>query len=177
MINKIRNWQIAGAIFTVIAGTCVHFIHEWFGGTVTAVIGAVNESTWEHLKLIFWPVFLFGIVEYIVYGKKIKGFLTAKVLSILVGMISIVALFYTYAGILGKNYLGIDIAVFILGTIAAYLFSYKHLYRIGTRYLSSGAALLSAILLALLLVCFIVFTYDPPKIGLFLDPVSGFYGI
>ena len=40
----------------LVAGTLLHFVYEWFGGNVWAVIGAVNESTWEHLKLLFFPV-------------------------------------------------------------------------------------------------------------------------
>ncbi len=176
-MDKIRNWQIAGGIFTVIAGTLVHFIYGWFGGTAAAFIGAVNESTWEHLKLLFWPFFVFGILEYIAYGKNLKGFLPAKGLSVLIGMILIVVLFYTYSGILGKNFLAIDIALFVIGTGAAYFFSYRHLYRLRSRYLSAASETGAILLLAALIVCFLLFTYHPPEIGLFLDPVSGHYGI
>ena len=60
-MDRIRKWSIAGVVVTLVTGTLLHFVHEWFGGGFWASIGAVNESTWEHLKLIFWPMFLFGI--------------------------------------------------------------------------------------------------------------------
>ena len=176
-MHKIRNWQIAGTIFTCIVGTLVHFIYEWFGGTAAAVFGAVNESTWEHLKLLFWPVVVFGIIEYFAYGRKTKGFLPAKAVSILIGMITIIGLFYTYSGILGYNTLVLDILTFAVGVFAAYYYSYRHLNALQDRYLSKAAAICAAAGLVILIVLFIVFTYYAPHIGLFLDPVSGTYGI
>ena len=54
-MKNVRLWNIAGAAFALVAGTLLHFVYEWFGGNVWAVIGAVNESTWEHLKLLYFP--------------------------------------------------------------------------------------------------------------------------
>ena len=45
-----------------------------------ALFSAVNESIWEHLKLLYFPVLLYTILEVIVYGEKIPGFLYARTL-------------------------------------------------------------------------------------------------
>ncbi len=176
-MTRIRYWNTAGAAFGLLAGTLLHFVYEWFGGSFWAVVGAVNESTWEHLKLLFFPILLFGILEYLSYGKDTPGFLPIKTASILLGMGLIVVLFYTYTGILGFNWAPIDISLFIIGILAAYWFSAKQLEQPSSWALSSATTAVSAGILLLLLLFFIVFTFSPPEIGLFLDPVTGKYGL
>ncbi len=169
-MNQIRRLHIIGFFFTIITGTLLHFIHEWFGGNLTAVLGAVNESTWEHLKLLFWPMTAFTILEYFIYGEDIDGLLPVKTASILLGMLSITALFYTYTGILGFHVFLLDIVTFLAGVYIAYCFSFKQIQeprRFWTLPFTKVAALL--ILLALV-ICFIVFTFRPPNIGLFANP-------
>lgn len=185
--TSIYIWNIAGILFTLIAGSLLHFVNEWFSGPVWAVIGATNESTWEHLKLIFFPMLTFGILEYLFYGKQICGFFSIKVCSILLGMITTVTLFYTYTGILGFHIPALDIAVFVLSVLAAYWFACRRL----TQQLPDAGEfsfankkpdgffchpvgiVLSAVLLILFLFAFVIFTFNAPDIGLFIDPVSG----
>ena len=173
---KYKKSQIAGFVFTVVIGTLLHFVYEWSGGNpIAALFGAVNESTWEHLKLVFAPMLIFGIFEYFKYGRKLENFIPIRVLSILLGMAVIVAGFYTYKGIIGQDYLIADILLFVLAVFAAYCFSYK---RLGThKYVSKLSKGLAIMGLLFLVVCFVTFTFAPPHIQLFLDPTSGTYGI
>lgn len=173
---NLNIWHIAGILFTIIFGALLHFTYYWSEeNPLVAIFSAVNESSWEHLKLLFTPMFLFAILEYFAYGNEFVNFLPVKFLSILLGMFTIIAVFYTYVGITGINYLWSDIAIFILGTIVAYFFSYKMLQ---TNYFSSTfAMILGFIGLLILLICFIVFTFNPPKIPLFQDPITLDYGI
>ena len=175
--KKIRNWSIAGAVFTLAVGTLLHFVYDWFPGTVTAVFGAVNESTWEHLKLIFWPVVMFGIVEFFAYGKKIRGFLPIKMASLLLGMLTITALFYTYTGVLGFHLAPVDISTFVIGTAAAYFFACRMLKE-PRPWAESSLALFAALaVFFLFLVCFGSFSFHTPHLGIFQDPVTGGYGL
>lgn len=123
--NKIRSWHIVGIFFTLIIGTLLHFTYEWSGNnSIVGFFSAINESTIEHLKMIFVPFFLFSILEYLAYGKDISGFVITKALSVSIGMIIIVVAFYIYTWIVGTNYLLMDIAIFIFGIVAAYFVSY-----------------------------------------------------
>ena len=107
---KIRNYQIASAIFVCIAGTLLHFTYEFFGeNNFVALFSAVNESVWEHLKLLFFPLLLTTILGYIYMGKNIPNFLCSKALGIIISMLFIIIFFYTYTGIIGKSILFIDI--------------------------------------------------------------------
>ena len=95
--------------------------------------------------------------------------------SVSIGMAAIVVLFYTYTGIVGQNYLPVDIAVFVIGALLAYSFSYRNL---GTELFSScPARAVGWVVLALYTALFLLFTNNPPQIGLFLDPVTRTYGL
>ena len=55
-MKKIRSYYIIGYLFTAAAGTLFHFVYDWTGqGAVAALFFPVNESTWEHMKLVFFP--------------------------------------------------------------------------------------------------------------------------
>ena len=124
--TNIKSLHIIGIFFTLILGTLLHFTYEWSGNNpIVGFFSAVNESTIEHLKMIFVPFFLFSILEYFKYGKEISGFVFTKALSVSIGMIIIVVTFYLYTWIFGTNFLWMDIAIFILGIVAAYFVSYK----------------------------------------------------
>ena len=111
----IRNYQLFSAVFTFILGTVLHFTYKWSNeNKVVAVFSSINESTWEHLKLIFYPMFLITIIGYFYIGKDIPNFLCAKTIGIISAMLFTVIFFYTYTGILGKNIAVIDIASFFV---------------------------------------------------------------
>lgn len=180
-MERIKVWVVTEAVLTVIAGSLLHFVYEWFGGEIWASIGAVNESTWEHLKLLFWPVLLMTAAAYIVYGKESSMFLPARAVSVIIGMIVIVAVFYTYSGILGYNFLAADILTFVLGVASAYIVSFRIIKK-GAMTISTGkdVSFISACSLAFILALaalFVIFTYYPPHIDIFEDPVTGYYGI
>lgn len=168
--------HIIGFIFTFIIGSLLHFTYKFFDqNIIIGYFSPVNESTWEHLKLLITPVIIFSLFEYFMYGKDLDNFIIVKALSILLGMFTIVASFYTYTGILGNNYLLLDIATFILGVFVTYYFSYRMLQ---TNFLYKENSNYIGIFIIFLIVFFMMyFTINPPKINLFLDPITNTYGI
>lgn len=176
-MKKVFLWNLSGLLFTLLVGTLLHFVYDWFGGSFWAVLGAVNESTWEHLKLVFWPIVLFGFIEYLFYGRNIRGFLPTKVFSLLIAMVSIVVVFYTYTGIIGDHFLVLDILTFVIGAVLTYWFAYCQLKKARSMDTNKFLWGFSMILLIVLLISFIIFTFDPPHIALFLDPAQGSYGL
>lgn len=174
---KNKSWHIAGAIFTAAAGTVLHFVYDWFGSDIAVMFGAVNESTWEHMKLLFFPMLVFGIAEYFAYGKKQKGFLPIRTASVCLSLLLIPVIFYTYTGAFGKSTTLVNLALFYFSVFAGWFFSYRQLKKSRRIFLSLCAELLSYAVLLGLLVCFFSFTKNPPQIPLFRDPVSGTYGL
>lgn len=171
--TKIRNYQIASAIFVCILGTLLHFTYEFFGENIfVASFSAVNESVWEHLKLLFFPMLLTTIISYFYIGKYLPNFLCSKTLGILASMSFIIIFFYTYTGIIGKSIVFIDVASFFVAVILGEYLAYKLMI---SNFKSNN--IIAIFILTFILIGFIVFTYHSPKIEIFKDPATNQYGI
>ena len=97
MDSRLRRWEAGGFLFTCLAGTLLHFVYDWSGkSALVGAFSAVNESTWEHMKLLFVPMFLAALVEMAALGDCFRNFWTAKAAGTLAGLGLIPALYYTY---------------------------------------------------------------------------------
>lgn len=57
--DKLMKFELFSVIFAMLFGTLLHFLFEWSGNNyIIASFSAINESTWEHLKLVFFPMFI-----------------------------------------------------------------------------------------------------------------------
>ena len=173
MNKSIFKFQLSSAIFIAILGTFLHFTYNLSGGNViVGLFSAVNESTWEHLKLIFFPNLITIIIGYFYIGKNIPNFLCAKTLGLITSILFTIIFFYTYTGILGYNIAFINILTFytavILGEYTAYRIMLSN-FKCNKK--------IAIIILSVLFACFVIFTFNTPQIGLFEDPVNGGYGI
>lgn len=172
---NIKKIYYIGTVFTIILGFLFHFLYEWTNyNDIVGLFTAINESTWEHLKLLFFPYFLFSIIEYYYYGKNHSNFICSKFISVLLGMSLIVIIFYTYTGILGTHFVIIDILIFIICTIITYIKSYNIL--MSDKYCSKNCNILCLIGVMLFIALFFTFTFNPPHLKLFLDPTTNSYG-
>lgn len=170
-----RTYSIIGALFSIILGTILHFTYDFFQTDFSAIFSAVNESTWEHLKLIFFPVMIFGITEYFIYGKKLENFWASKVISLLTGMLSIVIIFYTYNGVIGESNALFNILLFAGSVILTYWLNYIFINK--NLFASPMLNKISIIVSIILFLMFWIFTFYPPLLNIFRDPVTGGYGI
>ena len=174
--RKIIRFQIFSVIFTWILGTILHFLYEWSGDNkIIASFSAVNESTWEHLKLVFFPMLITTIVGFLVIGKDNKKFWCAKTIGIILAMSFIIVFFYTYTGIIGTNFAILDIGSFFVAVILGEYVAYKIMTN--DEYKLKCNKRIAVIGLICILLCFIIFTYLQPHIGLFKDPISNGYEI
>lgn len=175
-IGKLEKAQIGVVIASIIIGTLLHFTYKWSGGNVfVASFSAVNESVWEHLKLVFFPMIVAAIVEYFFVKEIAHNYIEAKTVGIFTAICFIVVTFFTYTGILGTNFLVVDILIFIISILLGEWISYKLMKRENES--DRKTKILAIIIMGFLLICFIVCTYITPRVNLFRDPVSGDYGI
>lgn len=176
MDSRLRRWELGGFLFTCAAGTLLHFAYEWSGeNAVVGAFSAVNESVWEHMKLLFFPLFAAALAEMAAVGDHFKGFWTAKAAGIGLGLLVIPAVHYTYTGALGVSVMWVDIALFYVAAAAAFLAETPLLLR--QRQRSGGAQMAAMLLLWALALLFVFFTYYPPHIPLFRDPTTMGYGL
>jgi hypothetical protein len=168
-------YEFLGMVFIIIFGSMLHFTFELSGRQpLVGVFSAVNESVWEHLKLGFWPALVYAIIEYRRVKKSTNNFLLAKTVGVYLIPITITFLFYSYTAILRESVLVIDILTFVTAVIVGQLASYKLLTY---RKLHDKFKTISLIALVLLGLAFALFTFYPPQLPMFRDPISGEYGI
>jgi hypothetical protein len=173
--KKILLWEMLGIVFTVLVGALLHFTFELSGEwKPLAIISGVNESTWEHFKIGFWPAFVWGIIEFFVFGRKVKNFFFAKGISFLVIPAVISILFYGYTFIFKIESLAIDIVIFIIAIAVAQIVSYRlMLLKERKLYLN----IIGGIIIIVNVILFSLLSFFPPECPIFKDPVTGGYGI
>ena len=174
MKRKMGLWQLWGFAVTSLGGTILHFLYDWLGQAAwIAPFSGMNESTWEHMKLLFWPMFLFAIVQYFFFPER-EDFFCIKLRGTLLGLILIPLLFYTYNGVIGKSPDWLNIAIFFVSAAVAYLFETRLFNNERPTCRSPKWAFLALCVMALL---FVIFTFKAPEIGIFKDPLTGTFGI
>ncbi len=175
MKNTILRWELSGIPIIFLAGSLLHFVFKWTGEwKPVALLAAVNESTWEHLKLAFWPGMGFALLEYLSLRRRARGLWTAKAFGLLAMPMVIVVGFYGYTAILGRHVLFADILLFALAVAIGQLVSH-HIMQSGK--FSPAAQRYAILALVLLIFSFSLLTFYPPRIFLFQDPNSYQYGI
>lgn len=173
MKRTIWLWQLVGFALTTFLGTLLHFLFEWTESMWIAPFSGVNESTWEHMKLLYWPMLLFAIIQSFFF-KDYNDFWFIKLRGILIGLGLIPVIFYTYNGVIGKSPDWVNIAIFFISAAVAFLYESKQLKFEKTNCKSQVFPLL---MLCVIAVLFIAFTFWSPKINIFMDPITGNYGI
>ena len=177
-VYSLSTQMTAGFVFSCVLGFPLHFLYDWTQSRIAAAFAPVNESPFEHLKLVFFPLLLFLALQLIYTHRKrtpIPNLLWVYALATALALSFVTVSYYTYSGILGRHLMPVDIAIFVLALALAYYAAYRlirsHPARIKGFDLIGGAVLF---MLALLL---IVFTYLPPHLPWFCDPLTGSYGL
>jgi hypothetical protein len=174
MKRSIALWQLLGFGVTSLLGTLLHFLYDILDKSpLIAPFSGVNESTWEHMKLLFWPMLLFAIAESLLFKDR-EDLFNVKLRGILLGLILIPILFYTYNGVIGKSPDFVNIAIFFISAAISYIYKTVLFCRHKKYIISQRAAISILLILALL---FVIFTFKTPHLGIFRDPVTGAYGI
>ena len=147
------------------AGTLLHFLYDWLPVPLVGLFAPVNESVWEHLKLLFWNVLAAGFV---LCRKKPdaqrawSGFLAALLLMPL----GLTGLYYLLAAGFGVTALWIDLTLYYLTLAGGFALAYS-MEKSGKWSFLSGVMVL---LVGLYGAALILFTLAPPELPIFLPP-------
>lgn len=174
MRKPVPCWQPAGFMFTSILGTLLHFLFDWTGQSLPAALfSAVNESIWEHMKLIYYPMLLYALMEYRFWGRSAASFWCVKLAGMLLALSLIPTIYYTYTGILGISADWFNVTIFFIAAGAAYWLETRLFQKGCACRMSPGTALA---LMCLTGIAFMLLTFFPPRIPFFQDPVTGSFG-
>lgn len=163
-LYKRRDFPYIAAAFLL--GSVFHFLYEYSEeNPFVALIAPVSESTWEHLKLLFFPVLFLTILEYFIRRPSPAALFGSRLAGVLAGMASIVLLFYAYTFFTVRNFLVLDILIFAFAVCITYIIS-GHLFC----HFKSADPMLVFFGWLLITILFFSFTCYPPELGLFLPP-------
>lgn len=155
-----------------IVASASHFLYELSGkNIIIGMFNPVNESVWEHLKFMFFPFLIWWIVVYLINHKKCEAtsgtWLVSAAVSLVSAPVAVILLFYTYTGAFGIESLAIDILLvyvcyFMSISIAGHMMRY-----LGTRRWPVWILISALVLIAVIAILFIVFTFYPPGLPIF----------
>lgn len=171
-----KRIKFIGVIVIFLLTILYHFLYDWLPNPVFSVFFPVNESIWEHMKLLYSGIFTWGVIEYFILRKKgisYRNFFSTLFLEMVTSIMIYLIMYLPLYNVFGENMvisIGLLIVVIILEEIFSYyLFSYSKENRILNR--------ISILFIVLGFVVFLCFTYDPPRNYIFYDIVSNKYGI
>lgn len=167
--------SIIGAIVCFIAAVLLHFSYDWSNGSVWSILfAAANESIWEHIKILTLPYLLWSFIEISLFRVPLKNLIVAKTIGVYSIVFATIVFFKLYTSILGKSIVYIDILSAALWIALGFFLSNKVI----TSNMNFKFWFTPTIFaLLLFIVMFLTFTIRPPKIDIFLDPISDSYGI
>lgn len=175
MKDYILLWEAFGVLVIFILGSLMHSAFEYFNGWLpVALIAPVNESVWEHLKLGFWPLLLYAVIEYYFLRGVAKNFWIGKAVAVFLIPLIIVSLHYTYKEIIGHHVVLIDIIIFAIAIALGQMASYKILT---APLLTPTLNIYALILIIIFGLLFIIFTFCPLHLPIFKNPYTGGYGL
>ena len=140
MFKNFHKFILIGIVFTIILGCILHFVYEWSGNnSFVGLICPVNESTVEHLKLLYFPMLVWVVIGYYIFARKNRSYFPTAFAGLVCGLISIPV----YINFTKNSILAVDIAIFVISVILAYVvFDYLFLnYNIQTFSVATGVLL------------------------------------
>ncbi len=168
MKKNLIFWQLAGLTFCAVLGTILHFLYDWTGSILVAPFSAVNESTWEHMKLLFFPALIFAFIQSVFFKGEFRQFWWIKLFGILMGLFTIPIIFYTYNGALGTSPDWFNVLIFFIALFFEFFWEYL-LFKYDELNLKYGGIALCLLLFIAALFGF--FTFYPPNLPIFISPV------
>ena len=164
---EMKRAYIISAILAAAAGTALHFLYTISPNLISALLAPVNESVWEHLKLLFWPVLGAAVVLSARAPCRIRlwcGFLTA----LLAMPVFLLGMYYLLRR-LGLSGLALDILLYYVTRFGGFWLAW-HLLRAVRLQRHCGILLMLVILYGAGL---ILFTFAAPPLKLFTPPAAG----
>ncbi len=166
----VRMYHVIGVFMVLAVAGPLHFAYEWSGENYfVGLVAPVNESVWEHLKLVYWPIVLWWIIGYLVFRdrKKLSAirWFQAMALSIILSMLIIVLWFYSWGGAIGIEAEWVNFSSLVSVLIGQLLAI--HVYKVvKPRWIYIIPGVFITIALALMVG---YFSYYPPDLPMFIS--------
>ena len=171
---SLKKLKILGVIIAFLIAFPLHFLYDKFPSLLTSIIAPVNESIFEHMKIIFGSILFSGIIQKIIVIKKDLKYNNICISNVISGLLSIfifLAIFLPVYTIIGENFVVTIIIMFITFIISQLI----TIYIINKKNMKLENV--AIILTILVYIIFGVLTYFPINNFLFTDPITKQLGI
>ncbi len=170
-----KKLEAAGGAVVFALASFLHFLYDLSGGSALgALLGSVNESIWEHLKIFAIAYIVWAVTELLWAKPSFKAFVWAKAVGTYFLLASVACFFYIYTSFFTKTCFIVDLLSSLTFSFLAHLISYK----LAISEKNKGQYFLTGIMMiSLLFIMILSFTFYPPETKLFLDPVTKTYGV
>ena len=166
-------FMIISIVIISLFGTLSHFLYDISNhNKFVGLFSAVNESTWEHIKIALTPTLFWSLIDGLIYGSNPNYFL-AKLISLIIIIILMPLLFYGYKIIFKKEFFVLDIMIFYIVIITSQLLFY---YLLKINHISFLYQYLSCVGVFFVFGGYMIHTLLPAETFLFKDPISNKYG-
>jgi len=174
-MNKKILINIIGAIFIFLIGFIIHNLYDWFPNILISIISPVNESIFEHIKLIFTSYIIWLIVKYFIYKNnnlEENNLILKEVITTLFSIILFLIIFLPIYNKFGEN-LFITLFIYFISITISQILNYFITIKKESR-------ILDIIGVGIIIIFYIIttyLTYKPPINDFFLDPTNNSYGL
>ena len=163
---------VLGFVGICLFGAMFHFVYDWCNhNKFISLFFAVNESTWEHIKMGLLPAFIWAIIGLFTVQCNNYNFGVFVAFSSIIVLIP--AMFYGYKCFTKRNILLFDIAIFIVAVGLSMFFAYLIF---NAPVFANVFNIIGIIGYSLIILSFLALTFFPPKFFLFIDPNTLDYG-
>ena len=172
---NLKTLKLIAAINIFLISFLAHFFYDFLPNTITSILFPVNESIFEHMKIIFTSTLLYGIIDYILLklnNIKFNNFIFQLFFTSFISIPIFLIIYLPIRFIIGE-YLIITLIILFITYLISSIISYNILT-------SKSKPLLNIISIPLIILIYIIFTYftyNPPKNFFFLDTLTNNYGI
>ena len=173
--NYSKKMIIINSIICIIMSFIVHYIYKIIPNNIIAVFFPVNESIWEHMKMLTTTILLSAIIEYLINKKNgviFNNFLLISAIKSIIIIPIYLLLFLPLFYNIGENMV-LAISVMIISIIIVNVIEYR-LYNLKEIKYSNYIGLLTIIITYIFMG---LLTFKPLKNNLFLDTKEEKYGI
>ena len=83
----------------------IHFLYDFIPNFLTSIFAPVNESIWEHMKILYTTYLIYGGIEYLLFREKIKwnNYSLQLFLVPLLGIMIYLSIYLPLFNIFGEN--------------------------------------------------------------------------
>jgi hypothetical protein len=174
-MERLKSWKLYGIISIIIVGSLMHSVYPWSGEIRwLGFLFPVNESVWEHLKMGYYAIVFFIVLEYPAIGRIAHNYWIARFCSVVLLNMVIVVVFYSYTTFLGRSIVWVDILSYVLGVILSQMAAHRIFLQ---RPLQRSVNYLGIAGIILIGLVFAWFTRYPPRTDIFRDCRNHRYGI